>query len=185
MEPAVRSLSLLLAFVTAAAWAADANVRSYALPGHGSLELQVPAPWEDRIERTPGVPPTLHFNAQAGAQFEVIVTPIGAPTPETKPPTKEEMKAGVRRGADQVARQAVETSIEVKELKGKHSSGFYFSATDRKPRRNEYKYMTQGITAVGDLRVTFTILTNDGQEQVVKDALAMLSGARQQKDQGR
>ena len=37
--------------------------------------------------------------------------------------------------------------------------------------------MTQGMLKVSDLVVTFTILTNDGQEQVPRDALSMLTSA--------
>ena len=39
--------------------------------------------------------------------------------------------------------------------------------------------MTQGILRVGGLSVTFTILTNEGQRGVVKQALAALAGAVQ------
>jgi hypothetical protein len=37
--------------------------------------------------------------------------------------------------------------------------------------------MSQGIIGVGNLVVTFTILTNDGQDEVVNKAMAMLAEA--------
>jgi hypothetical protein len=37
--------------------------------------------------------------------------------------------------------------------------------------------MTQGVVGVGELGVTFTILTNEGQKQVVEQALAALKSA--------
>jgi hypothetical protein len=37
--------------------------------------------------------------------------------------------------------------------------------------------MTQGNVQVGGLSVLFTILTNDGQDAVVKQALDMMRGA--------
>ena len=45
------------------------------------------------------------------------------------------------------------------------------------PKPGEYKYMTQGMLVVRELAVSFTILTNDGQQQVVQDALTMLKSA--------
>jgi hypothetical protein len=38
--------------------------------------------------------------------------------------------------------------------------------------------MTQGMLGLGEVRVTFTILTNDGHEAADKAALAMLRAAR-------
>jgi hypothetical protein len=58
--------------------------------------------------------------------------------------------------------------------------GFYFSATDRAPKPDEYKFLTQGVVRVGELSVTFTILTNDGQDAVVKQALDALKSATQE-----
>jgi hypothetical protein len=56
--------------------------------------------------------------------------------------------------------------------------GFYFSATDQAPRPGDYKFLTHGVLKAGGLAVSFTILTRDGQEQIVRDALAMLKTAR-------
>lgn len=177
----MRKFLLVLTLACGPALAAGDGARSYSLGDRGSLELDPPATWDDMVERTQGLPPTIRFSAPEGAQFEVLLTPTWALAPGAKMPGKEEIRAGVQRGADSAARQSVERLIAVKELKGKQGDGYYFSATDRRPKRNEYKYLTQGVTAVGDLRVAFTILTNDGQEQVVKDALAMVAGARHRK----
>ena len=176
----MRSLSavLVLLLCLGAANAKDAAVRTYALPNHGTLELKAPAGWQDMIERTGEQPPTITFTPTSGASFQVLVTPMW-PQRGKPAPSGDEMKAMVQRGAEGAAQQAVEKSIVVKELKGAMSNGYYFSATDRAPKPGEYKYLTQGMTAVGDLRVGFTILTNDGQAAVVKDALAMLAGAVQ------
>jgi hypothetical protein len=44
--------------------------------------------------------------------------------------------------------------------------------------------MTQGIARTGDVIIAFTVLTNDGQEAVVKAALDMLRGAVIRSDSG-
>lgn len=173
--------SLLIAslfLVSASSSAADSANRSYPLPKHGAFELKVPLVWKDSVRQPPNdLPPTISFAQKDGAAFEVLVTPMWAFRPDVTMPTPEETKSTVRRAADEAQQQAVEKTIEVKELKGTSATGYYFSATDRAPKPGEYKYLTQGMLSTGDLRVTFTILTNDGQEQIAQSALAMLASA--------
>ena len=94
-------------------------------------------------------------------------------------PTADELKAEVRRrrAADKIAEQAVEKTIDVKPLKGGTNTGYYFAVTDRAPKPGEFKFLNQGMVIVADLLVTFTILTNDGQDAVVTAGLSMLSAA--------
>jgi hypothetical protein len=75
------------------------------------------------------------------------------------------------------AEKPAEGDLEIRRLQGASGIGFYFVATDRVPQPEEFRYMNQGILEVGDLTVTFTILTNEGQDAVVEEALAMLKGA--------
>ncbi len=59
-------------------------------------------------------------------------------------------------------------------LVGPNSRGYYFFATDRAPAPGEWKYLTQGAVQVGAIALTFTILTNDGQEADAKAALELI-----------
>jgi hypothetical protein len=49
--------------------------------------------------------------------------------------------------------------------------------TDHAPKPGEYKHMTQGILPVGILMLPFTVYTNDGQQDIVTEALTMLKSA--------
>jgi hypothetical protein len=163
-------------------WSAYADgpaARTYPLSRHGTLEMKAPSSWKDFVRRPPNdLPPTITFGAGAGAPFEVIVTPIWPMRPDIKAPTLPELKANVREAADSVAAQAVEKRIAVRELKsGASVIGYYYTVTDKAPKPGEFKLMTQGMFGLVDLRVSFTILTNEGQEGTVKEALAMLSSA--------
>ena len=71
-----------------------------------------------------------------------------------------------------------ESDIPILELRGGSGPGYYISATDKDPGPNEYKYLTQGAMGVDDLLLTFTVLTNETDSPVVKDALDMLRSAR-------
>jgi hypothetical protein len=171
-------ITVLFFHAAAAALAEERGVRHFQLPGHGSLQLDVPGSWKDDVEQPPNrLSPTIRFEPKSGVPFEVVITPSWPPKKDTPPPGAEEMKRQVRLAAERVRPEAVEESIEVLELKGASGPGYYFSVTDREPKPDEYKFMTEGVIRVGDLMVTFTILTHDGQADIVMDALAMLKDA--------
>jgi len=171
-----RALALVLAVLMLCA--ADASVRKYALMQHGSLQMSVPPAWADEVREPPGgVPPTIMLHPRSGPAFEILITPIWRARPDIPEATPEAMRGSVQRALDEAKPDSVEQNIPIRELAGASGPGFYFSATDKAPKAGEYKYLTQGIVKVSDLTVTFTILTNDGQEQVARDALDMVRSA--------
>jgi hypothetical protein len=126
------------------------------------------------------MPPTITFSPGSGKPFQVLITPIW-PT-ATKGGTafsRDEIRSRVERNAQVAKSQAVESELPLKEIQGRSGSGFYFSAADRAPKPGEYKFLTQGIILVGQLSVPFTILTNEGQELIVKQALNLIKGLAQ------
>jgi hypothetical protein len=104
-------------------------------------------------------------------------------TPESPEPTTgevrdtEALREAIRDAALRIRPQAVEESIEIRRLQGGSGIGFYFAATDRAPQPEEFRYMNQGALQAGELTLWFTILTNDGQDTVAVEALAMLQAA--------
>jgi hypothetical protein len=180
MKTLTSCLSLLLAFVSAAGIAADGAAKRYPLPDKTSLEVSVPPGWKDEVrEGDRGLPPTIVFTPGEGAAFQVLLTPIWRPRPDVPMPTAEQIRDSVQRVADQVKSQAAEPYLAVLELPGAKGPGYYFSATDKAPPPGEFKYLTQGMLLVGELALSFTILTNDGQEKAREAALAMLKSAAQ------
>jgi hypothetical protein len=171
--------SLLLFFGTATMTiAADARKTALALPDKSSLELRIPAGWTDELKTNPGAgPATMVLAPREGAPFQVVVTPVARQRPGTSVDTAIKMRQSVQQAADKVKPGAVEPYLPVEELAGAPGPGYFFSATDRDPKPGEYKYLTQGMLLVGDVIVSFSVLTNDGQEKVRDEALAMLKGA--------
>jgi len=158
--------------------AADTDDRRYALLDHGSLLLKVPTSWKEELEQDRDrLLPTIVFTPKSGAPFGVVLTPIWPTEKDAPNPDREALQRLVQRAAEQVRSLAVEKTIEVLELEGTAGVGYYFSVTDQAPKPGEYKHMTQGILPVGVLMVPFTIYTNDGQQDIVTDALTMLKSA--------
>ena len=174
----VIGMAVILLTGASAALAAEAPVRKYPLPERGSFQMTVPANWADQLRQPPqGLPPTISFRPNQGKPFEILVTPIWPMRADVPAVTIETIRKSVQRAADGAKSQAVEKSIPLVEFSSSTGPGYYFSATDKAPKPGEFKYMTQGMLKVSDLSVTFTILTNDGQEQVTRDAIAMLRSA--------
>ena len=90
---------------------------------------------------------------------------------------KDEVRQNVERGIAAVKSQALEKEIRVIEFPGKSGAGYYFEATDRAPKAGEYKFLRHGMLMVDDLLVAFAILTNDREEQVMRDAMDMMRSA--------
>jgi len=170
-------LSLLIA-ISIAAVAADTVTKRYALPDKSSLQLVVPASWKDEVrQQQAGTPPTIVFTPRQGSAFQVLVTPIWRPRPDIPVATREQVRASVQRAADHVKGQAVENTLPLVEFAGASGSGYYFSATDKAPAAGDYKYLTEGMLQVEDLTVAFTILANEGEQQVRAAALDMVKTA--------
>jgi len=180
MKRGLRAVLLLaLLWPTIAPQAAGLTVeKRYRLPGHGYLQLNVPASWEDELSQPPDeLPPTITFRSRKGNEFAVLVTPIWPARDDVPASTRDSIRRSVEEVAAGVKDHAVEKTIQLVEFSGASGPGFYFSVTDPAPKPDEYRFMTQGMVKVGGLLVTFTILTNDGNAQIKPDALAAIRGA--------
>ncbi len=176
MKPAPPfSAALLALFLALPACAADLPVP---LAGHDDLVLTLPDGWRARISQPPGaLPPTVGMIAANPRDFELLVTPIW-PMGNAKMPTAADTRALVQRAADEARSQAVEHDLPLSEVTAPGKTGYYFSATDRAPKPGEFKYMTQGTVAFGELRVTFTLLSNGNLQGLTAQVAAMLKGMR-------
>ena len=177
--PTIRiALASTLLLVATLAAAESTTVRTFVIPEHGSVQLSAPESWpvemRDAHNRTL---PTIAFGPNEGATYQVLITPL-APTRKDGPPlAASAVKQMVEQAAQEARTQSVEKTLTIKELKAGNNAGYYFSATDRAPKPDEYKNLTQGVLSLGDVLLTFTILTNDGYESIVPAALTMIKSA--------
>ena len=170
---------VLVSLATAAtAVAADGEKKAFALPDNSKLELTIPAGWKDELKTNPkSAPATIALAPRDGSPFQVSVTPVARQRQGASTDTAIKMRASVQQAADKVKPGAMEQYLPVEQLAGAAGPGYYFSATDREPKPGEFKYLTQGMLLVGDVVLSFSILTNDAQEKVRDQALAMLKSA--------
>jgi len=172
MTPIRIVIALVLACMAAVAAARDVRV---ALGTRGAVVFAVPDDWRDAIDQPdPDTPPTVVFTPAQGHGFEVLVTPIWPSIANPPALSQGALREQVRRAADDAQPRAVERELAVVDFSGPAGYGTHFSATDREPEPDGYKYLTQGLLAASDLRVSFTILVNGNPAPVVQQALTAL-----------
>lgn len=175
----LRSVLLFPILSVSIAMAGESPIRCYPVSDKGRIQLNVPVSWTDQFQQASAyMPPTIVLSQKSGASWKALITPIGSIKKDNCALSEDEIRNQVKQSAKQASSQAVEKSIDVIELKGVSGSGYYFSATDRAPKPGEYKHLTQGIVPVGELLVTFTILSNEGHQNAVTEILAVLKTAK-------
>jgi len=158
----------------------DSLERAFAVPGHGTLRLEVPAMWQTTLSDTgKGGPPTIQFAPISGGGFLLLVTPMGlAPTEGSRQDPEANRRLVEEWGAENLER-AVEEDLPIFPIEGPQASGYGAKLTDSDPGPDEYLMVTFGAVAAGDLRVVFTILTHRADDPAIERGLAMIRGARQ------
>ena len=152
---------------------------SYRIGPQVILRLDVPPGWRDGIRPDPN---------HATAEIAFVPVPAGsAQVLITVLSPRQDMSASDRLAATRktvedagkgALPQAVETSLDIREFQGQASTGYLFTLTDKAPKPNEYKYMTQGGYGVDSLILLFTILSHEKDSDVSRLALEMVGSAQ-------
>jgi hypothetical protein len=178
IRSAIACLTLALLGTAGVVHADEPGLRRFELPNRDTLELSLPAGWVDSLqEPAGGGPPTIEIAVSAGAPAQVFVTP------EWPDPVAREIRElpalrdAIRELAERIQPQAAEAYLEVRPLTGTNGSGYYFTATDRNAAPGEFRFMNQGALQLDELTLWFTILTNEGEDTIAVEALAMLQAA--------
>ena len=171
---------LIIALLLLGARASSLSGRAYDLPGHGRLELSAPAAWKDDVSRPPGDgAPTIEFSPAEGNSFSIQITPLFSPTADPDFNRPERIRSLLETIGRKQLESSVETEITLKKIKGPEASGYYFTVTDRAPKPDEWTYLTEGAVGIGDLLVSFTILTNSLDSGELAQALRIMGRCRQ------
>jgi hypothetical protein len=174
----IRSFAII-GLVGAAAGAATAAPlpEQFVLPNHGTLTLNVPSDWTANVKTPAGnSPQTILISPKKGAAFQVLLTPIWGDATRVLPDDAK-IHSVVMSAAKGAESASLDKAVLVRNISGPSTRGYYFYATDKAPSAGQWKYVRQGTIATGDIVLTFTILTNDGQQANAKTALDMIRHA--------
>ena len=168
-----------LTFVlTARANADDSELRTYPVADRGDLEIRVSKTWQGVLEKNKNnIPITIKFSANVGPAFELYITPVWVSSPEMHLPSDEETRKLVEKIAKEQQSQSSEKNLQVLQMVGTAAAGYYFSATDRAPKKGEFRYLTQGNILSGELMMVFTALSNDESHSIDQEVLEAMKSA--------
>jgi hypothetical protein len=156
------------------------TVRRYPISGQGTLELTVPATWQDKVHsQQEKMPPTLIFKPASGSDFEITLIVSWGKKGDKGFNSPDTIRAALQAESKKLLQKIKEPAIALQELKGTNTTGYFFSVTDNAPEPGEYRYMTRASIGVGTLLLNATILHRVKESETVKDALSMLREAKQ------
>ena len=142
----------------------------------GSLLLDHPSEWKSSVSGPP-LGRTLRLTPRGRGDFEVLVTAIVS---QVALPSDEALARRVRHQGERRLPTAVQTTVEMKAVKGAQARGYLYHVTDRKPEKGpgDFRELHQGEVVVRPLLLSVTVLTHTGDAATVKAALEALAGAR-------
>lgn len=159
----------------------DTEWKRFSIPGNGGLLLSVPSEWVSHIiQPNDGLPPTIGMRPKRGDDIYIKITVGWNLTNIPKYNTPEQIHEIVSRAGTRIITGAVEEKLVLKKIIKGDNNGYYYSITDKYPKPDEYKYMSQGIIRVDKLQLIFTILSHEKNSDSFKKVISMLSNARQE-----
>jgi len=176
----LRLALLAAALVFSSAAPAQPAPKRFAISGHGSLLLGVPAEWRVADKATANPPAVaLSVRPATGDSFNLQITALWPDPAKTAGMTPEAIKERVQATSRDLLQQSVEKEAQLLELRGKETLGYYFSLTDRESQNTagDYKYIAQGMATVGEVLVVFTFLHREPATPAKNQALQMIAGA--------
>ena len=140
----------------------------FAVPEGWSVETHAPAPGAVQILIVP----------QAGPRSEVLMTGL-APRNDSSLEGTSNIKKTVRMMGEALLSGAVEKKIELQRLNGADGAGFFYTLTDKLQQlpEGEHRFTTQGVMAIGPLRLAVTVLADGKSSPASTMAFDMLRTA--------
>lgn len=162
-------------------WAPAPRVTRVPVNDKGTLTFLVPSGWEYKVKQQPGLEkPVVHLRFRAHdhyVQMTGMLTGFAGRDPKVWA-----RETAQKAGAKQLP-GSVETALSIETLSGAGAIAAYYTLTDKSlvdvatPPEGNWRVMTQGALAIGDVSFAFTILSNDKDTALRRDILKMFSTA--------
>jgi len=156
-------LVALSAVVVLAAADSPARKKQFPIPGHGTLELQLPAGLDDLLEQPEGgAPPAIALrpHSEAGYGAMIVVAWRESDTPNFGSP--EHLRSVLESERAPYLKQVGESDAPIEKLSGDPNLGFAYLLVDRSlvgkpPEPGNWPYLRQGVVKAGDLLLKYMI----------------------------
>ena len=156
----------------APAWEA----RRYKVPRVGVLELAGPSGWKQDVRRYTKYPRLDIEYTPRNEDASVLLTMFWSSVGGTG-------RLAARRTTEALRERALQTSdeddgeVEILELLGESTAGYYFSVTQSNPDPGSWKYLTMGRVAMGPVLLGFSVSTTDSFSELPGEVIRAIRGA--------
>jgi len=144
----------------------------------GTVTFEAPTSWKP-VESNHVEPGTASYRLfpPEPAQFELDITFIDFARAKRKALTDKDLETYVESDMASAAPQSIEGKATAVRF-GPRRDGVYVRLTDKAPKPGEFTLFTQGVRLQGDRLVLFTLMSNDKDASVLKQALAVVESVR-------
>ena len=174
----VSFLATFLMSAIAAGQSALVEWHEQVVPGAGTLRFAVPQGWDVQAHSAMQGAVDLNLGPASGPRAKVLVTgTVQKGASELK--STSDIKRAVKAMGEALLSGSVEKRLELTRLDGRSGAGFFYSLTDKRTElpEGEFRHMTQGIVAIGPLRLAFTVLSDQPDSAAQKVTLDLLRTA--------
>ena len=162
--------------------APDTGREVYEIPGHGELIMDVPKGWQVKFYQpeNDSYPIISFFPFKGPKIFQLSVAVFWSDRALQDLNNPENLREFVDSVGQSVLAQSDQDSFTLEEIQGNSGSGYLFDMTDKQAGKGEYTHLTQGAISVGNVIVAFSLFTQKGQHEELRErVLTMLKKARQ------
>ena len=139
--------------------------------GEMAISIAWDAGWQVAQPAGDAPPNSAQFQAAKPSDLVVMLSGHAAPNDAG---VDEAMRGMVDDSAKTFLETSVEKTLPVEPFKNGETHGYEVCATDRAPKPDEWKYVCQGMAAVGNLVVGYTVLYNDSGKKQAERAVKAL-----------
>ena len=148
------------------------------IPATCVLRFAVPGGWDVQARSPSAGGVSLTLQPAAGAKARVLISGTAEKgTSELK--STSDIKRAVKTMGEALLSGTVEKRLKLVRVDGRIGAGFFYSLTDKRTElpEGEFRHMTQGIMAVGPMRLAVTVLADQLDSPAWKMALDLLRTA--------
>jgi hypothetical protein len=158
------------------AWAENREIKEFRISGQGYLRLAIPAGWKAEFQRPlTKEAPTIIFLPPGGTTFKLLLTVQWDSAPDFN--TASSINTLLEKEWQEMAPSIKESRFEPNSIQGPVARGFYFLATDKEPKPDDYEYMLRAGVGFGKLLLSAVLVFHEKDSPAVLDTLQLLRSA--------
>lgn len=155
------------------------TTREYPVPEQGLLSLEIPSHWNVTYYEPADIkaPIIIFYPQEKPHNFQLTVSPLWDEGYFRNITELSYIKQYLESVGTDILQYSDQDELELKLLNGKQGNGYFFQVSDESAPDSEFKYLTQGALAVGELLVVFSYFSNQANDQNSDIILEMMRKA--------